>query len=393
MHYTFPRTCGRALSLLVFTLLLFRCGGNEPATTEVAAPPAPTATIDKASYGTTSDGQAVDEYTLTNANGMVMKVITYGGIITSLTAPDKQGDFSNVVLGYDNLAQYQKENPFFGAIIGRYGNRIAKGKFTLDGTAYTLETNDGSNHLHGGVQGFDKVVWQAAEMPSEKEPGLKLTYLSPDGAGGYPGNLNTTVTYQLKEDNSLAISYEATTDKTTVVNLTQHTYFNLSADPATTILDHVLMLAADKYLPVDATLIPTGELAPVADTPFDFPTPKPIGQDIAVENDQLMKGKGFDHCWVLNSTGGAAPVATLYHPATGRFMEVFTEEPAIQFYSGNFLDGTLPVPGGGTYSLRSGLCLETQHYPDSPNQPSFPSVVLQPGEKYLTTTSYKFSVK
>lgn len=393
MHHTLRCTRVRALFFLPLALLFFSCGGGEPSTVTEAAPPTKTATIAKSSYGKTSDGQAVDKYTLENARGMKMEVITYGGIITSLTAPDKEGTYENVVLGYDNLGQYQEENPFFGAIIGRYGNRIAQGKFSLDGNDYTLETNDGANHLHGGVQGFDKVVWKATEMPSDTDPGLKLTYLSPDGAGGYPGNLNTTVVYTLKADNTLAISYEATTDKPTIVNLTQHSYFNLSGNPATTILDHVLMLAADKYLPVDGTLIPTGELAPVAGTPFDFTEAKAIGKDIEGSDDQLTKGKGFDHCWVLNNPGGSAPVSTLHHPGTGRFMEVFTEEPAIQFYSGNFLDGTLPVPGGGTYALRSGLCLETQHYPDSPNKQEFPSVVLQPGEQYATTTSYKFSVR
>lgn len=391
MHYNLLRTCGRALCFLPLALLFFNCGGEAPVD-ETEKVSARTASISKSSYDTTASGQQVDKYTLETAGGMAMDVITYGGIITSLTAPDKDGNYENIVLGYDNLAQYEKENPYFGAIIGRFGNRIAEGKFSLDGESYRLETNDGPNHLHGGIQGLDKVIWTATELPSPTAPGLKLTHLSPDGSGGYPGNLNVSVTYQLIDDNTLKISYEATTDKPTVVNLTQHSYFNLSGNPASTILGHELMLAADHYLPVDATLIPTGEVAPVAGTPFDFTEAKPIGQDIEANNDQLEKGKGFDHCWVLNE-GVSGPVSTLYHPNSGRLMEVFTDEPAVQFYSGNFLDGTLPVPGGGTYALRSGLCLETQHYPDSPNKPEFPSVALRPGETYATTTSYRFSTK
>jgi aldose 1-epimerase len=392
MHTLLRDNYGLICFYLCLPLLFFQCGGDTPVTTPDEKP-APTASITQSSYGTTKGGQPVEKYTLKNAAGMTMEVITYGGIITALTAPDRDGNFENVVLGYDSLAQYERENPFFGAIIGRYGNRIAGGKFTLDGTEYALETNDGPNHLHGGVKGFDKVVWTATEMPSDTDPALKLTYLSPDGAGGYPGNLNTTVVYTLKADNILAVSYEATTDKPTIVNLTQHSYFNLSGDLSTTILDHVLMIDAEQYLPVDGTLIPTGDLAAVAETPFDFTEPKPIGRDIEASNEQLTKGKGFDHCWVLDDPGGSDPVATLHHPATGRFMEVYTQEPAIQFYSGNFLDGTLPVPGGGTYAFRSGLCLETQHYPDAPNKKAFPSVVLRPGETYATTTSYQFSTK
>lgn len=393
MLFNLHCTCVRALIFLPLALLFFSCGGGETPKTAESASPASVATIAKSDYGTTTDGQSVAQYTLKNARGMKMEVISYGGIITSLTAPDKDGTYENIVLGYDELAQYQEENPFFGAIIGRYGNRIARGKFTLDGTEYTLETNNGPNHLHGGERGFDKVVWEVTEMPSDTDPGLQLTYLSPDGEGGYPGNLQTTVTYTLKADNTLVIDYTATTDQPTIVNLTQHTYFNLSGKTSSTILDHKLVLAADKYLPVDATLIPTGELAPVAGTPFDFTEAKRIGQDIEAPNDQLAKGKGFDHCWVFTKSGGATAIASLHHPATGRFMEVFTDEPAIQFYSGNFLDGTLPAPGGGTFALRSGLCLETQHYPDSPNQAAFPSVVLQPGETYETSTSYRFGVE
>ncbi|THH36323.1 aldose epimerase family protein [Neolewinella litorea] len=379
--------------LLLLSLLLPACGddNNDRPVEEPADTPA--ASITKSSYGTTAGGETVDKYILRNAAGMEVEVITYGGIITSLTAPDSTGNFENVVLGYDSLSQYEASNPYFGALIGRYGNRIAGGRFSLNDQTYTLETNDGPNHLHGGVTGFDKVVWTATEVPSDTEPALRLTYLSPDGEGGYPGNLNTTVTYTLHDDNRLEIAYSATTDQPTVVNLTQHTYFNLSGDPSGDILDHVLMIDADQYLPVDGTLIPTGEVQAVEGTPFDFTEPKPIGRNIGDDNEQLLRGKGFDHCWVLNEPGGSAPVATVHHPASGRFMEVFTDEPGIQFYSGNFLDGTLPAPGGGTYGHRSGLCLETQHFPDSPNQPSFPSVVLEPGDTYATTTTYSFSTK
>ncbi|MBB4080756.1 aldose 1-epimerase [Lewinella aquimaris] len=392
----YPTVTGLPLfCLLVISLCFAHCGSSEtpPATEADSTPAATTASITKTGYGTTSAGGAVDKYTLRNARGMEVEVITYGGIITSLTAPDSAGNFANVTLGFDDLEGYQANNPYFGALIGRYGNRIAGAKFTLDGKEYTLEANNGPNHLHGGVTGFDKVVWEASEVPSDTEPGLRLTYLSPDGEGGYPGNLSTTVVYTLRDDNSLEVSYEATTDQPTVVNLTQHAYFNLSGDFSRDILDHVVEIDADRFLPVDATLIPTGELQPVAGTPFDFTKPKPIGRDIGQSDDQLTKGKGFDHCWILNSPGGGNAVATVYHPATGRYMEVFTDEPAIQFYTGNFLDGTLPALGGGTYGRRTGLCLETQHYPDSPNQAAFPSVVLRPGETYATTTTYKFSTK
>ncbi len=392
MPYLKPCTCVRALLMLPL-FLFFSCGGGEAPVTENEPDPTRAATIDRSDFGTTADGQAVEKYALTNAAGMSMEVITYGGIITSLTAPDGAGNYENVVLGYDSVAQYERNNPYFGAIIGRYGNRIAGGKFSLEGETYTLETNDGPNHLHGGARGFDKVVWTAEILPSETDPALRLSYVSPDGAGGYPGQLTTTVTYTLTEDNSLDIAYAATTDQPTIVNLTQHTYFNLSGDAAdSTILDHVLMLDADRYLPVDNTFIPTGELAPVEGTPFDFTEPKAIGRDIGTADEQLKRGQGYDHCWVLDEPGTGV-VATLHHPASGRFMEIRTEEPAIQFYSGNFLDGTLPVPGGGTYALRSGLCLETQHYPDSPNQPEFPSVVLLPGDRYETSTSYHFTTK
>ncbi len=355
----------------------------------------PEATITKSNFGMFQDSIPVSKYALVNANGMEVDVITYGGIITNLKAPGKDSTFQDVVLGFDSMDGYVDGSPYFGAIIGRYGNRIAKGTFKIDGNTYTVPTNDGDNTLHGGTTGFDKVIWNAEEVKDGDNVGLKLTYTSPDGEMGYPGTLETTVTYTLQADNTLLVKYEATTDKPTVVNLTQHSYFNLSGDFNNTILDTEIMLNADHYLPVDAGLIPTGELRPVAGTPFDFNEAKAIGAEINAENDQLKKGLGYDHCWVLNDTNGEMKLAaTAYDPRSGRFMEVTTTEPAIQFYTGNFLDGTLTQKGGqGTYAYRSGFCLETQHYPDSPNQSEFPSTVLNPGETYETTTSFKFSVK
>ena len=350
--------------------------------------------ISKEPYGITADSIPVDKYVMKNSKGMEITVITYGGIITSWTAPDKNGAYSDVVLGYAALSDYEKATPYFGAIIGRYGNRIANGKFTLDGTEYQLATNDGPNHLHGGLKGFDKVIWNASEVKSDVTASLVLTYLSKDLKEGYPGNLNTKVTYTLTNDNELEVAYEATTDMKTVVNLTQHSYFNLSGDFTKPILDHEITIDADKYLPVNATLIPTGELADVTNTPFDFRTAKVIGQDINTDNEQLIKGKGYDHCWVLNGQDkGMRLAAKAYDPSSGRLLEVYSDEPGIQFYTGNFLDGTLPMPNGGTYAHRTGFCLETQHYPDSPNQKDFPSVVLNPGDTYRTKTTFKFSVK
>jgi aldose 1-epimerase len=350
--------------------------------------------IHKKDFGTTPGGEQVELYTLRNGNGMEVEIITYGGRITSLTAPDKDGNFENVVLGFNNLENYTADNPYFGALIGRYGNRIAQGEFTLDGETYSLPQNDGENHLHGGEKGFDKVVWQAEEGDGNNS--LKLTYISEDMEQGYPGRLETVVVYTLNEDNSLDVSYEATTDKKTIVNLTQHAYFNLSANFDEKILDHVIEINADEFLPVNETLIPTGEMRDVAGTPFDFREPKPIGLDIDrdTENEQLRRGQGYDHNWVLNDqNSGMRFAASAHHPETGRMMEVHTNEPGIQLYTGNFLDGTLPQPEGGTYGHRTGFCLETQHYPDSPNQENFPSTVLEPGEKYTSKTSFKFSVK
>ncbi len=384
----------KILLLVICTSLLY-CKGDitKESSNEATEKMTPATSISKSPYGTTTDGRKIEQYILKNENGMTVEVITYGGIITKWTAPDKNGNFENIVLGYDSLAQYVKGSPYFGALIGRYGNRIAKGKFSIDGEEYTLATNDGPNHLHGGVLGFDKVIWTANEIQTEHGAALKLTYLSKDKEEGYPGNLKTTVIYELTKDNALEVSYEATTDKATVVNLSQHSYFNLSGDFSQNILDHELMIEADAFLPVDATLIPIGEIRPVLDTPFDFRKPKLIGKDIEMENDQLIKGKGYDHCWVLNEEETLRRVASAYHAPSGRLLEVSTDEPAIQFYCGNFLDGTLPAPNGGTYGHRSGFCLETQHYPDAPNQTDFPSVLLKPGERYTSKTVFKFSVK
>jgi aldose 1-epimerase len=332
------------------------------------------------------DGKKVYLYTLTNKNGIQVKISNYGGTVTSWVTPDKNGNKSSIVLGFNNLKAYQTPPPFFGATIGRYGNRIAKGKFTLDGKQYTLATNNGQNHLHGGNKGFDKVVWDVAPI-NDSTPSLTLNYLSKDGEEGYPGNLKVQVKFTLTEANELQIEYNAETDKATPVNLTNHSYFNLTGDVSNTILDHTLMINADKYTPVDTTLIPTGALAPVQGTPFDFRQPKKIGRDI-----DKVPG-GYDHNFVLNRQGtDLVSVATVSDSVSGRRLEVFTTEPGIQFYSGNFLDGTLKTNEGKAINKHTGMCLETQHFPDSPNRPNFPSTILKPGEKYHTVTKYVVTV-
>jgi aldose 1-epimerase len=350
--------------------------------------------IEKQPFGKTPDGTSVDLYTLTNDNGMVVKITNYGGTVTSLIVPDRNGKMGDVVLGYDNLDGYLKNNPYFGSIIGRYANRIAKGRFILNGVEYKLAQNNGENHLHGGIKGFDKVVWNAKEVKAGNGVGVELSYLSKDGEEGYPGNLSVTVTYILTNNNELKINYLATTDKDTVVNLTHHSYFNLAGAGEGDILGHELMINADKFTPVDKTLIPTGELRSVKGTPMDFTQPTAIGARINQEDEQLIFGKGYDHNWVLNIVEGALTrVARVYEPKTGRVMEVFTTEPGMQFYTGNFLDGTITGKGGKVYYQRYGFCLETQHFPDSPNKPQFPSTVLKPGQTYKTTTVYQFSTK
>lgn len=344
-------------------------------------------------YGVTPKGDSIKKYTLTNKNGMKVEVINFGGIITSLTAPDRNGKYEDVVLGFTKPEGYFDGNPYyFGALIGRYGNRIANAKFTLDGKTYEINKNDGPNSLHGGKEGFHTRFWNIEVVKDVKSPTLKLSYTSADDEEGYPGKLTTTVFYTLTDDNALEISYEAETDKPTVVNLTQHSYFNLSGNFTKTITDHELQINADHFLPVNETLIPTGEQKAVKGTPFDFTVSKPIGKDINADNDQLKKGKGYDHNWILNGKGMRS-IAKVYHQGTGRLMEVFTDEPGVQFYSGNFLDGKFDTKTGGKNEFRTGFCLETQHFPDSPNQPSFPSTELKPGQKYQSKTIYKFSVK
>jgi aldose 1-epimerase len=367
-------------------------------------------TITSAFYGTTFDGQDVYEYTLTNAgkNPLEVKIITYGGIITSIMAPDRKKDLANVALGFDNLQDYETKNPYFGCITGRYANRIALGRFVLDGTTYCLDINNDPNSLHGGFVGFDKKVWEVTKAEAGPEGVvLELHYLSlagegyegdtcADGEPGYPGNLDVYVTYTLNNDNQIVMDYLATTDAPTVVNLTNHTYWNLAGEGEGDINDHILMLNADRYTPVDPTLIPTGDLPPVAGTPFDFQTPKPISDGLRSDDEQVVFGRGWDHNWVLARESpddtSMMLAATLYEPVSGRVLNVWTTEPGIQFYSGNFLDGTLYGTSHRAYRQGDGLALETQHYPDSPNQPGFPSTVLRPGETYQTTTIFELAV-
>ncbi len=374
--------------------VLLAAGCSTQAPEQAAAPaqaPAKGPEVTSQRFGAMPDGAAVDVYTLKNAGGIELKAIAYGGIITSLKVPDRSGTLGDVVLGFDALDGYLKPHPYFGAIIGRYGNRIGKAQFALDGQTYTLAKNNGPNHLHGGLKGFDKVLWTMAAVPGQNA--VTFTRTSPDGEEGYPGNLTVKVTYTLNDNNELIVDYHATTDKATPVNLTQHTYFNLAGEGSGDILGHELMINADRYTPVDDTLIPTGELASVEGTPFDFRKPTPIGARINGDHPQLKAGKGYDHNWVLNRSGqGLQPAARVVEPKTGRTLDVSTEEPGIQFYAGNFLDGSVTGKGGHVYAHRTGFCLETQHYPDSPNKPNFPSTVLRPGQEYKTRTVFRFGV-
>ena len=348
--------------------------------------------ITRAPFGRTPEGTPVDIYTLRNANGIEARICNYGGIVQSLTVPDRNGNTGDVVLGYDDLDGYVRKNPHFGCFVGRYGNRIAGGRFTLDGQTYTLAKNDGQNHLHGGIKGFDKVVWTAQTVDGPHGPALEMRYLSKDGEEGYPGNLSVTALYTLTEDNGLRLDYTATTDKPTVLNLTQHSYFNLAGKGDN--LNHEVMIAADKFTPVDATLIPTGELRPVKGTPLDFTTPTRIGARIEVEDEQLKLGRGYDHNYVFDKPAGQlALAARVYEPGSGRGLEVLTTEPGMQLYSGNFLDGTITGKGGWVYQRRSAFCMEPQHFPDSPNQPKFPSTVLRPGQVYQNTIIHRFSAR
>ena len=369
-------------------------------------------TITSQFYGTTTDGIDVYEYTLTNTKGMEVKIITFGGIITSVKVPDRVHQIANVALGFNNLSDYETKNsPYFGAIIGRYGNRIANGVFTLNGVTYCLDANNGPNSLHGGGMGFDKQVWTVTkEIQDESKVGIELHYLSPAGDGwtgnfpnstcqpdyvkGYPGDLDTYVTYTLNNKNQIVINYMATTDAPTVVNLTNHSYWNLQGEGSGTIYDHLLLLNANSFTPVDATLIPTGEILPVEGTPLDFTKRKPVADGIRSDYQQIVYGRGFDHNWVLNppkSHASLSLAAALFEPDSGRLLKIWTDQPGIQFYSGNFLDGSLYGTSNRAYRQSDGLALETQHYPDSPNHPNFPSTVLNPGETYKTTTIFDFT--
>ncbi|MEP6737627.1 MAG: aldose epimerase family protein [Chryseolinea sp.] len=383
---------------LVPLCILLMASCDSPKKDQVAVTSADTvahgASISESSFGSLPDGTALSLFHLKNSNGMEVDITNYGGIITSIRTPDKNGKLEDIVLGYDSLAGYLKAPSFFGALVGRYGNRIANGRFTLDGKKYTLITNNGKNHLHGGTKGFDKVVWKPTPSSSSDSVALKLEYLSKDLEEGYPGNLQVEVTYVLNNNNELKIQYHATTDKKTILNLTNHSYFNLSGNTKTDILGHTLQIEATNFIPIDKSLIPTGEIRPVKGTPFDFTTPKVIGSRINDAYEQLTVGIGYDHCYVFDKPAGSmGKVATVSDSVSGRVMEVSTTEPGTQFYTGNFLDGSVTGKFGTVYKQRYALCLETQHFPDSPNHPKFPSVVLNPGEQYNTQTIFKFSTK
>jgi aldose 1-epimerase len=368
---------------VLVTIIIFIIGGVEmSAATKVT----------RGDFGKTSDGTPVAIYTLTNINGVEARIITYGGRVVSLKTPDSKGAMGDVVLGLDSMEGYTANaGPFFGALVGRYANRIGGARFTLGGVEYKVDKNDGSNSLHGGARGFDKAVWTAKELA---DGGLELTYLSKDGDQGFPGNLQATVAYHLTDGSELQIDFAATTDKATVVNLTNHSYFNLKGAGDGDVLGHLLMLNADRFTPVDSGLIPTGELRAVKGTPFDFRKAAAIGARIGQDDEQLKLGHGYDHNWVLNGRGGRLRAAArVEEPSTGRVLEVLTTEPGIQFYTGNFLDGTIVGKGGKAYGPRSGFCLETQHFPDSPNKPQFPTTVLKPGGRFESTTVFRFSVK
>ena len=357
------------------------------------APLMPPARISKSPFGTLLSGQEVSQFTLTNTNGIELHVIDYGGIITTLRTPDRHGVLADIVLGYDNITGYLAQSPYFGAIVGRYGNRIAKGRFTLDGVTHALAVNNGVNALHGGLVGFDKVMWHAEpfDSASNGHVGVVFTYTSVDGEEGYPGTLHATVTYTLTDSDELSIEYRATTDKATPVNLTQHSYFNLAGQGGGSIVNQVISINADAYTPVDSTLIPTGELRPVAGTAFDLRTPVGIGVHLNEQDRQLKIAGGYDHNFVLNRSGnGLVLAARAYDPPSGRVLEVSTTEPGLQFYTGNFLDGTIVGKGGSTYARRYGFCLETQHFPDSPNQKAFPSAILRPSSEYRSRTVFAF---
>lgn len=378
---------GRLLAVLALGML--GCRDSSPP----VPPPAESSRVPQASWGQTPDGRAVELLTLRNAAGVEVRIATLGGIVTSLRVPDRDGHVDDVVLGHDAVAGYFPNSNYFGAIVGRYANRIAGGAFVLDGTTYKLAQNNGPNHLHGGHKGWDQAIWQPETFQNASGTGVMLTLMSPDGDEGYPGAVRAKVTYTLTSRNELAVDYEATTDKPTIINLTQHSYFNLAGERASDILGHQLMIQADRYTPVDDTLIPTGELAPVAGTPFDFRTATGIGARIGQDHVQLTRGRGYDHNWVLTRQGdGVSLAARVVEPASGRTLEIATTEPGLQFYSGNFLDGSVTGKNGRVYGHRAGFCLETQHFPDSPNKPEFPSTTLRPGQTYRSRTVMTFGV-
>ncbi|MCX6133754.1 MAG: galactose mutarotase [Ignavibacteriales bacterium] len=377
----FPVTLILGLFLLA---LLASCTGKQQEST----------TMEKISFGKTNEGTEVFLYTLHNKNGMEARITNYGGIVVSLVVPDRDGKRADIVLGFDSLASYLKDTPYFGSLIGRYGNRIGRGKFALNGNSYTLAANNGLNHLHGGLKGFDKVVWSVDEKETMPGKSLALNYVSKDGEEGYPGTLAVRVVYSVTENNELKIEYSATTDKQTVVNLTHHSYFNLAGAGSGAILDHELFIDAERFTPVDTGLIPTGELRSVKGTPMDFTVPTAIGARINEPYEQLKSGGGYDHNWVLNKAENSMSLAArVYEKTSGRVMEVLTTEPGMQFYSGNFLNGTHVGKGGKKYEHRYGFCLETQHFPDSPNKPEFPTTTLKPGQTLVSATVYKFSVR
>lgn len=384
------RRLTRMMTMLAVAAGVSACA-KSPAPPPAAEPAMSTPTITRESFGTMPDGTAVDLYTFRNGR-VEVRVTNLGATITAIRTPDRAGQMGDIVLGFDDFRGYLGNTPFFGVVVGRYGNRIAKGRFVLDGRAYTLARNNGENHLHGGLAGFDKKVWTPRVLEGPNGPSLELTYVSRDGEEGYPGTLTAHVTYTLTPANELAIAYAATTDRRTVVNLTNHSYFNLAGSGD--ILAHEVTIDADRFTPVDSGLIPTGELRPVAGTPFDFRTPTAVGARIEQADEQLRFGNGYDHNWVLNHAAGTmARAARVVDPASGRVLEVSTTEPGVQFYTGNFLDGTVAGKGGRAYQKRSALCLETQHFPDSPNHPAFPSTVLDPGATYATRTTFAFGVQ
>jgi aldose 1-epimerase len=351
--------------------------------------------MEKRTFGVTEDGREADLYTLTNGNGVEAKITNFGATVVSLRAPDRQGRLADVLLGYDTLDGYESDTAHIGSTVGRHANRMSKAQFTLDGKTYALARNVGENHLHGGIKGFNKVLWDVVEVSETGPPSVRMKYLSPDGEEGYPGNLTVEVKFTLTDANELRIDYSASTDKPTVVNVTNHAYFNLAGEGAGDVLGHEMRILADAFTPMNQEFLPTGEIRDVTGTPFDFREPVPIGARIDGDDEQLARGRGYDHNWVLAPAPRPAPslAARVYEPAGGRVLEVLTTEPGVQFYCGNFLDGTIRGKGGRPYHKRYGFCLETQHYPDAPNRPEFPSTVLEPGPPYRSTTIYKFSTR